>query len=217
MLRLFRVLRRALLVALLGACAPAVGERGAIPVSDSVSVRRSQLNRWHQLGEQGITGLDRFAQTVQYVVDSRAQMNQSGREVVVRSILDDLVDLFVGPRFHLEKSLIMSTAPVLGEDALTEQSGDLEGFAPKFQEGEGRFRHFALNAAAAYAAPDALVELAARIRGGDMPARSPDSVADLATNRVGRRFTRMLREQSLSELADGVSVRDWLVEQFGSP
>ena len=187
------------------------------PVDEIERVRRSYLERWQELGGAGVSGLERFAGTVQFIVDSRAAMTWSSRDEAVRAVLDDLVDLFVADEYIAEKKVVMLSPSVLGEDAITEEEDDLSGFASRFQAGEGRFRHFSLNAAASYALPESLVALAARLRGRDLqrPAElEGDSAADVATNRIGREFTRLLREQPLSELAGG-TVREWIVERFG--
>jgi hypothetical protein len=179
------------------------------------SVRRAHLAYWRELGASEVGGLERFALTVQRVVDTRALQTGTSAETARRLILDDLVDLFVSVEFGAEKALVMSTPPLLGDDSVDEEEDDLIGFAPLFREGEGRFRHFALNAAASRSAPDALVEFAARVRGRDLTGSSPDSTADLATNRIGREFSRLLFERPLEELADGSLVHDWIVRRFG--
>jgi hypothetical protein len=191
---------------------PGVAEVPAM--SEIEAVRGEYVEYWQALGSAGVDGLERFARTVQMVVDTRA--GQHGTEDrAVRMVLDDLVDLFVSETYRREKDLVMSTPAVLGHASVREREGDLTGFAPRFQAGEGRFRHFALNAAAALAAPDALVDLAARLRGRDLLAASSDSLADLATNRIGRDFARFLRERPLLDLADGSAVRAWVVDRFG--
>lgn len=184
-------------------------------MSELLAVRNSYLDYWRELKESGVVGLERFARTVQRVVDTRAASHPADPDTAVRLILDDLVDLFVASPFRLEKYLVMSTPSVLADDALTEQDDDLLGFSPRFQSGEGRFRHFALNAAAADSAPDALVDLAARVRGGDLRPSTPDSRADTATNLVGRAFNRLLRERPLAEIGDGKTVLIWLLDRFG--
>lgn len=210
--------RGLLLTALLSAFAPAAGQ-AAVAVSEVLQIRRSYLAHWEALSEDGTSGLERFASTVQLVVDTRAGMQWGSRDEAVRAVLDDLADLFVGASYQLEKSLVMLSPPVLGNDAIVEEDSDLSGFAPGFQAGEGRFRHFALNAAASYAVPEALVELAARLRGRDLQGGSAenaaDRAADIATNRIGREFTRLLRQRPLGELGDGSTVRYWIIEQFG--
>lgn len=186
-----------------------------VPVTELLETRLSYLAYWQELSEGNVVGLERFARTVQRVVDTRAREHHGGKQAQ-RLILDDLVDLFVSADYLIEKQLVMSTRSVLGEDALSEESLDLASFAPPLRAGEGRYRHFALNAAAAYSAPDALVDLAARLRGGDVAAESADSQADLATNRIGRSFARLLRERPLAELAGSGVVREWLAEHFGA-
>lgn len=213
------MLRWLLLLVLLAGCAPAAAGKGESTVAlsgprSTEEVRRSYLAHWRQSDGNG---LERFASTVQLVVDTRAAMSFVSRDEAVRAVLDDLVDLFVGPEYVVEKTIAMSSAPLLGEDAITEEKGDLSGFAPRFQAGEGRFRHFALNAAASYSVPETLVALAALLRGGDLASgsngRSGDSAADVATNRIGREFTRLLRKRPLGELTGG-KVHDWIVERF---
>lgn len=184
-------------------------------MSELRAVRNSYLDYWGELEASGVVGLERFARTVQRVVDTRAAGVSASSETAVRLILDDLVDLFVDQDFRLEKAVVMSTPSVLAGDALREGRDDLNGFAHRFRAGEGRFRHFALNAAAAYTAPNALVDLAARLRGGDLRSTSPDSKADTATNLVGRAFAELLRERPLAEIADGQAVQSWLLDRFG--
>lgn len=186
-----------------------------IPKAQLIEVRAGYLDYWESLETRGATGLDRFALTVQRIVDTRFASHGTKPNQATRLILDDLVDLFVEQKFRVEKSLAMATPGVLGNRSLVEEDGDLSGFASQYRRGEGRFRHFALNAAASYSAPDALVDLIARLRGGDLVPGSPDSAADQATNRVGRQFARLLRDTPLVELADGQTVRDWIVDRFG--
>lgn len=218
------MLRRLLLLALLAGLAAAAGESEATASvseqqstgrQDTEEIRRSYLDHWRDASG---SGLERFSSTVQLVVDTRARMTFASRDEAVRAVLDDLVDLFVGPEYQLEKTLAMLSAPLLGGGAITEGEGDLSGFAPKFQAGEGRFRHFALNAAASYAVPETLVAITALLRGGDLRNTSPenagDRAADIATNRIGREFTRLLRKRPLSELGGG-RVEEWLIERFG--
>lgn len=195
--------------------AQTAGEQKGVRVRELLAVRNSYLDHWRELEAGGLVGLERFASTVQRVVDTRASSHPDSPETAVRLILDDLVDLFVDNEFRLEKALVMSTPSVLADDALSEQGDDLSGFALRFRAGEGRFRHFALNAAAAYSAPNALVDLAARLRGRDLRSSSPDSRADRATNLAGRAFARLLRERPLAEIADGKAVRSWLLARFG--
>jgi hypothetical protein len=184
-------------------------------MSEATAVRTGYREYWNALGAAGVVGLERFARTVQNVVDTRAPGAGGSGERLARTVLDDLVDLFVSETYLLEKSLVMSTPSVLGGQSVRERPADLTGFAPRFQAGEGRFRHFALNAAAALSAPDALVDLAARLRGRDLLGASTDSSADRATNRIGRDFARLLRERSPAELADGETVRAWVADRFG--
>lgn len=181
-------------------------------MSELAEVRRSYRSYWDELGESGVDGLERFAAVVQRVVDTRAA---EGSPNATRLVLDDLVDLFVSSEHSFEKSLVMSTPAVLGAQAIDEDEESLEGFAPPFDAGEGRFRHFALNAAASFVAPEDLVDLAARLRGGDLQGAGADSRGDLATNRVGQAFARLLRERPLDELAGGDAVRGWLLQRFG--
>lgn len=181
-------------------------------MSELAQVRRSYRSYWDELEASGVDGLERFASVVQRIVDTRAA---EGSPRAVRLVLDDLVDLFVSPEHSLEKTLVMSTPAVLGDQAIDEDEESLEGFAPPFDAGEGRFRHFALNAAASFAAPEELVDLAARLRGGDMQGAGADSRGDVATNRVGQEFARLLQERGLDELAGTDAVHEWLLERFG--
>lgn len=187
---------------------------GGMGVNELATLRQSYLDYWQVLESRDLGGLERFARTVQRVVDVRSTHGESDEDRR-RLVLDDLVDIFVSGKFSLEKSMVMSTPSVVGDAALIEEDDDLEEFALPLRAGEGRFRHFALNAAAAESAPDALVELAARLRGKDLLGASPDSTADRETNRLGRAFNKLLRERPFSELADGETVRDWVMEKFG--
>lgn len=188
-----------------------------IPRAKLIEVRAGYLDYWEYLQSEETTGLDRFALTVQRIADTRFESHRDEPNKAIRLILDDLVDVFVEQRFRIEKTVAMTTPAVLGSRSLGEEDGDLSGFASLYSRGEGRFRHFALNAAAAYVAPDGLVDLVARLRGGDLVPSSPDAEADRATNRVGREFARLLRETPLAELADGHTVREWIVDRFGGP
>lgn len=214
-MRRLRGLLQRLLRAILACLLPLfAGAQEGWPVEELEQTRRAYLDYWEELGASGAEGLDRFAQLVQHVVDTRAREERPDQEVVPL-IVDDLVDLFVGEAYQAEKQLVMRSPSVLGEDVIAEGEGDLEGFAERFRAGEGRFRHFAMNAAASLMAPQSLVELAARLRGGDLHGDSPDSLADRESNRIGLAFVSLLQEKGPQALADGQSVRNWLLESFG--
>ena len=136
-----------------------------------------------------------------------------------RAFLDDLVDLFVPPRFALFKRLVMTSPAVLSE-TITDKKEDREGFHPVLQPGGGRFRHFAMNAAATEYYPPRLVDLAARAVGYDVPWRddpSGDTAADLAANRIGRSFSQFLKNDAVAELAGNAGVKAWVAERFRHP
>lgn len=177
--------------------------------------RRALVAGWRvEPGSQ----LERFGALVQRVVDDAVAAHPA--DDAVAAALDDLVDITVPARFGLVKRLVMRSPPLIEEGVVAEDESDLNCFAPAFRAGEGRFRHFAVNAAAATLAPDALVAVAARLMGGDLPWLAPpgsDSAADLATNRVGRAFAAFLTSRPPASLAGGDAVRDWVIAAFGAP
>lgn len=189
------------------------------PEDELLALRSGYLDNWEELTGAGVTGLERFALTVQRVVDQRYERDHAAVESdseLLRLILDDLVDLFVTEDHAREKRLLMSSESVLGWRALGDMDDPLDGFAPHLQPGEGRYRHFALSAAGALVAPNLLVDLAARVRGNDLVPDSADSRADVATNEIGRRFTGFLRSTPIAELAGEGAVANWIREAFGT-
>jgi len=192
------------------------------PPERLLEIRRGYLAYWAELKqERQLSGLERFALLVQRVVDTEALELTGRSEVVVeQAILDDLVDVMVSDGYQAEKELVMTSSSVIGRGFIHESHRDLRSFAPRFRAGEGRFRHFAMNAAAAYVLPDFLVDIFARAVGRDNDPEadaSGDSAADLATNLVGRAFARFLQRTPLAELAGGDRVSRWITERFGGP
>jgi hypothetical protein len=170
--------------------------------AELLRLRQGYLAFWRQLeNDPALDGAERFGCLVQHVVEdtTRVAGAEVAEEEVKRRILDHLVDILVPQEHRDEKELVMETAA---------------------QQGDGRFRHFAMNAAAAYQAPDLLVDLAARFVGRDFdPAEDPsgDSAADLLANEIGREFAAFLEDHSLSELVEAQVVKVWLIERFGRP
>ncbi|UCH25736.1 MAG: hypothetical protein JSV66_17710 [Trueperaceae bacterium] len=195
---------------------------GAVDAAELLKLRRGYLAYWRQLGDDpSLDGAERFGCLVQHVVDETIRTAGFGaepEEEVKRRILDHLVDILVPPEYRDEKEFVMETAAVIESGTIVEMTDDLAGFRIELQRGDGRFRHFAMNAAAAYQVPDLLVDLAARLVGRDFdPTEDPsgDSAADLLTNEIGREFATFLEAHSLSELAETQAVKVWLVERFG--
>ncbi len=160
--------------------------------------------------------LDRFAETVQTVVDTcAARFGYLGNDVVVTIILEALGDLFLPADYKQEL--------LAGPPYLNSTIGDpiLTGFKPHLQRGEGRFRHFTANALAIGLdlTGGLLVNLAARIVGGDwefLEDRDGDIAADLETNAIGRDFGRLLEQMAEDgTLNDGVTVKRFLHDRFG--
>lgn len=203
--RLARALA-ALLLPLLAGQGAGQGDTQAL-----LALRKSYLEQWQALEADGVPGVERFASLVQRIVDTRIH---DGGDEWLQLVADDLVDLFVGEQYELEKQLVMVGPSVLGVLAIDENEGDLEGFRPPFDRGEGRLRHFALNFAASLRAPDSVVDLLARLRGRDVAGTGPDSVADLATNEAGREFADWLRSLPESRVRDGATVEEWLLDRF---
>lgn len=215
-----------LLALLLGACVPpplllAQAEPDPDPWR---TVRLERIAAWRELrGERERSGLERFAHTVQDMLDDAYARSADPASPFagldpVQLFLDDLVDVFVSERYQEAKTLIMASPSRVGSEVIVELNADRTGFRADLQLGDGRFRHFAMNAAAAYRFPPFLVAAAARWLGGDSEdggELSADSRADLATNAIGREFARLLRTTPPSELADGVSVERWLLDRFG--
>ena len=190
--------------------------------SQLLSRRRGYLERWAQLRKKtSLDGAERFGAFVQHILETlylETAWTRSDERSLRRAFLDDLVDLFVPPRFALFKRLVMTSPSVLSE-TITDTKEDREGFHPVLQPGGGRFRHFAMNAAAAEYYPPRLVDLAARVVGYDVPWRddpSGDTRADLAANRTGRDFSRYLKENAVGELAASAAVQVWVTARFRS-
>lgn len=163
----------------------------------------------------------RFGIFVQHIVETvylESVWSKPSEEQIRRAVLDDLVDLFVPPRFNLLKRLVM-TSPAVLTKTIAGRQADRADFHPTLQPGGGRFRHFAMNAAAAEYYPPQLVDLAARAVGYDVPWRddpSGDTQADLSANRIGRDFARFLRENTVGELSANAGVQRWVTARFKS-
>ena len=164
---------------------------------------------------------ERFGALVQRVVETvylESVWTKPSEKALRRAVLDDLVDLFVTPRFALFKRWVMTSETVLKE-VITDNKADRADFHPSLQPGGGRFRHFAMNAAASEYYPSPLVNLAARTVGYDVPWRndpSGDTQADLAANRIGRDFTRYLKENEVGKLSASAAVQRWVATRFAS-
>ena len=190
-----------------------------------LSRRQGYLERWSQL--QAETSSDsavldsagRFGIFVQHIVETvylESVWAQPNERTLRRAVLDDLVDLFVPPRFDLLKRLVMTSPAVLTE-TIADAKADRVDFHPALQPGGGRFRHFAMNAAAAEYYPPPLVNLAARTVGYDVPWRNDptgDTKADIKANRIGRDFARFLRENAVGELSANAGVQRWVTARF---
>lgn len=192
--------------------------------------RQGYLALWARLEQDAtLDGPARFGLLVQRVVDDayrraaeRGELTAEAEREAELALLDDLVDILVQEAYQREKDLVMRSPSVIRGGVITESAADLAGFAPRFQAGEGRFRHFAMNAAAGYLLPAGLVEALARRVGGDSAegaAADPsgDSAADLATNALGRAFAALLLARPLVDLADGESVARWVDARFAPP
>ena len=177
--------------------------------------RQGYLERWAQLKLDDRNTAERFGALVQHVVEAvylDAAWSRPSERTLRRAVLDDLVDLFVSPRFTLFKRVVMSSPTVL-DTIITDEKADRRDFHLSLQPGGGRFRHIAMNAAAAERYPPLMVDLAARAVGYDVPWRrdpSGDTDADLAANRIGRDFAQHLKAHPIGELAADAEVQDWL-------
>ena len=189
-----------------------------------LSRRQSYVARWEHLKADTYTSLDsaeRFGALVQHVVETvylDAVWQQAEEYGLRHAVLDDLVDLFVPPRFQRLKRFVMVSPAVLDE-AIIDKKEDRQDFASTLRPGGGRFRHFAMNAAAAEYYPLLLVNLTARIVGYDVPWRYDpigDSQGDLATNRIGRDFSHFLKSNAIGELAANAAVQGWVTTRFKS-
>ena len=185
-----------------------------------LSRRRGYVERWARLRtDPSLDGAARFGVFVQGVLETlylESVWARPSERALRRAFLDDLVDLFVPPRFALFKRLVMASPAILSE-AITDKREDREGFHAVLQPGGGRFRHFAMNAAAAERYPPLLVDLTARAVGYDVPWRddpSGDTQADLAANRIGRDFSRYLQKNAVAELAADARVEAWVAARF---
>jgi hypothetical protein len=191
--------------------------------AELLRLRQGYLAFWRQLeNDPALDGAERFGCLVQHVVEDTTRVAgvEVAEEEVKRRILDHLVDILVPQEHRDEKELVMDTAALIESGAIVESPADLADFRTELQQGDGRFRHFAMNAAAAYQVPDLLVDLAARFVGRDFdPAEDPsgDSAADLLANEIGREFAAFLEDHSLSELVEAQVVKVWLIERFGRP
>ena len=214
------------LLALAAFCAPFPAVQAQVSEGGEPyrQIRLGYLERWRLLRVDGSSsGLERFASLVQEMADDALARSGDPASPFAgldgkQLFLDDLVDLFVPDEFRREKELVMVSEPLLVGEVIVDGPSDLTGFRADLQVGSGRFRHFALNAVAAYRYPPFLVAAAAQVVGNDLEGDeglSADSQADLATNEIGRSFAQLLRLRPLAELADGVAVETWLLERFG--
>ena len=186
-----------------------------------LSRRQGHVAQWAQVRSDGadLDGAARFGGFVQHVLETvylESVWAQPGERDLRRAFLDDLVDLFVPPRFDLFKRLVMTSPAVLSE-TIVDKKEDREGFRPVLRPGGGRFRHFAMNTAAAEYYPPQVVDLTARAVGYDVPWRNDptgDTQADLAANRIGRDFSRYLKRNSVAELAGNAGVGVWVTARF---
>ena len=216
-------------VVVLGALAattviPHSGLAQGIDLAEAIATgRMAHLRRWDSLiADSRLTGVERFACFVQIVVDDAyARVTDPNSPLHgldgKRLLLDDLADLMVSDRYRLEKALVLEFGPASLGRIVAETDADLVSFRPELRAGDGRLRHFAMNAAAAYQLPGFLVDLAARSVGNDVDSGeglSADSEADLLTNEIGREFAGYLRAHALVALADGVAVKGWILARF---
>ncbi len=185
-----------------------------------LSRRPGYLAQWSQLqADTSLGGAVRFGMLVQQVVETvylESVWTKPEERTLRRAVLDDLVDLFVSERFALFKRLVMTSPAVLTE-TVADGKADRADFHSTLQPGGGRFRHFAMNAAAAEYYPPLLVDWTARAVGYDVPWRndpSGDTAADLAANRIGRDFSRFLRDHEVGKLAADADVKDWVTARF---
>ena len=186
-----------------------------------LSRRQGYIAWWARAQTDDLDSAERFGALVQHIVETvylESVWTKPSEKALRRAVLDDLVDLFVAPRFALFKRLVMSSSPVL-EEAIADGKADRKDFHPSLQPGGGRFRHFAMNAAASERYPPLIVNLAARTVGYDVPWRddaSGDTQADLAANRIGRDFSRFLKENEVGELSASAAVQRWVAARFAS-
>ena len=184
-----------------------------------LSRRQGHAEAWELRTDTSSDGAERFGALVQRVVEGvylESVWARPGERELRRAVLDDLVDLFVPERFDLFKRFVMTSPAVLTE-TIADNKVDREGFHPVLLPGGGRFRHIAMNAAAAERYPPLLVDLTARAVGYDVPWRddpSGDTAADLAANRVGRDFAGYLKAHTVGELAADDAVKRWLAARL---
>ena len=107
-----------------------------------LSRRQGYLEKWAQLQDDiSLDGAERFGVFVQHVLETlylESAWSQPGEQNLRRAFLDDLVDLFVSPRFALFKRLVMTSSSVLSE-TITDSAKDREGFQPVLHPGGGAF------------------------------------------------------------------------------
>ncbi len=194
-----------------------------VPNEPNGAKRQALLQRWDDLvkKEHLCNDLARFAVFVQDIVDTNLGRSSgvTQRGTLTLDVTRDLADLFVPNGYS--KELIMLESPKVAR-ALSDpplscaDQRNLTGFADNFRKGEGRFRHFSANAAADAVAFGVLVNIAARLTGGDFEFLSDptgDIAADLATNAIGRAFANYLENDA--NLESNTDVRDWIIRQFG--
>ena len=206
---------------LLGACRPVPADppESADPRSSLAAHRAALAGAAERLvAAEDLTGLEAFAAFLQQVAD--AAVARLGPEAtaaaIARLMLDDLVDLALGPQAPWIQRLLMVSPPLWAGTPVRLERFGTNGFAAVFRAGDGGLRHVALTAAGSWVAPPLWVEAAARLWGRDLvPVPGTDSAADLAANARGRAFARWLRAADRATLSDGSSVAAWTRAAFG--
>lgn len=188
---------------------------------NAVTRRRKRLiEYWNtELRENPrLDGVQKFACLVQYAFDTGGKGSFSKNLVI-----NDLIDILVNPNsYQLQKSFIMQKhGSGFSINSVEIPDGDLSGFKPSLTAGDGRYRHFIMNAGLTFDTPPSgaravVLDFAVQLGTFD-PAWSsnPDTIADLETNAIGREFGLFVTETSINQLGDGKTVKDWMVDKFG--
>lgn len=198
------------------------------PVMSEVSrtIRLQIVERYRALQDDpSKCGLEWMADTYQYVFDVYADASyrlglaQLPEEELRIMILEDLLDVFVDNSARSIKDYASTYfRPSLegGELVGSESAAALTGYASQLTVGEGRYRHFILNALTRSKDPTLgqATDLLARLNGNDWGNVSGDSLADVLTNEAGRDFYAFIAGVSIQDLGDGRTVRDWLIERL---